>query len=172
MGGTNDLKTFFAQRSASVIAQLDGKEEGIIPQSGGPGGPGGPGGFDPAQMLGTSFLQLTGAGEAPTLTAFNDAWKKGAAFCDKNKDGKLTQEELNAGVSSVLGGGFGPGQFLGPQIWSALKAKDSVPVATFTATMAQWGVSWDSNKDGKLTVSEVGAGLMQVLPPPNAGGGF
>lgn len=178
MGGTNDLKTFFAQRSASVLAQLDGKEEGVIPQGGfgpgggGPGGPGGPGGFDPAQMLGTSFLQLTGAGEAPTLTAFNAAWKKGAEFCDKNHDSTLTRDELQAGISSVLGGGFGPGQFLGPQLWSALKAKDSVPMATFTATLAKWGASWDTNKDGKLTVTEVGAGLMQVLPPPDLGGGF
>ncbi|WP_394796434.1 CotH kinase family protein [Armatimonas sp.] len=177
-GGTNDLKVFFAQRSASVIAQLEGKEEGVVPQGGGPGGggpggPGGPGGgFDMAAMLGTSFLQLTGAGEAPTLTAFNDAWKKGAVFCDKNKDGKLTQEELTAGVGAVLGGGFGPGQFLGPQIWSALKAKESISVATFTATMAQWGASWDTNKDGKLNVPEVGAGLAKILPPPDFGGGF
>ncbi len=177
-GGTNDLKVFFAQRSASVIAQLEGKEEGVVPQGGGPGGggpggPGGPGGgFDMAAMLGTSFLQLTGAGEAPTLTAFNDAWKKGAVFCDKNKDGKLIQEELTAGVGAVLGGGFGPGQFLGPQIWSALKAKESISVATFTATMAQWGASWDTNKDGKLNVPEVGAGLAKILPPPDFGGGF
>ena len=165
-------------RSASVLAQLEGKEEGVVPQGGGPGGggpggPGGPGGgFDMAAMLGTSFLQLTGAGEAPTLTAFNDAWKKGAVFCDKNKDGKLIQEELTAGVGAVLGGGFGPGQFLGPQIWSALKAKESISVATFTATMAQWGASWDTNKDGKLNVPEVGAGLAKILPPPDFGGGF
>jgi spore coat protein H len=181
MGGTNDLKTFFAQRAASVLAQLDGKEEGVIPQGGfgpgggGPGGggfPGGPGGFDIGAMLGTSFLQLTGAGEIPTLKEFNDAWNKGSAFCDKNKDGKLTQDELSAGVRAVLGDGFGPGQFLGPQIWSALKARQSIPTATFTATMAQWGASWDSNKDGKLTTSEVGAGLMKVLPPPDFGGGF
>ena len=176
-GGTNDLKVFFAQRSASVIAQLEGKKEGVVPQGGGPGGgpggPGGPGGgFDMAAMLGTSFLQLTGAGEAPTLTAFNDAWKKGAVFCDKNKDGKLTQEELTAGVGAVLGGGFGPGQFLGSQIWSALKAKESISVATFTATMAQWGASWDTNKDGKLNVPEVSAGLAKILPPPDFGGGF
>ncbi|MGC4042238.1 MAG: CotH kinase family protein [Armatimonas sp.] len=53
MGGTTDLKKFFAQRSASILAQLDGKEEGVTPQGGGPGGggfpggPGGPGGFRP-----------------------------------------------------------------------------------------------------------------------------
>ena len=123
-------------------------------------------------MIGGDFLRLTGAGETPTLAAFNDAWKKGAAFCDKNKDGKLTRDEFQAGVTAVLGDGFGPAQFLGPQLWSALKAKESLPTATFTATMAQWGASWDTNKDGKLTTSEVGVGLMKVLPPPDFGGGF
>lgn len=175
MGGTRDLKAFFSQRAASVLAQLDGKEAGVTPQGGfgpGGGGPGGPGGPDMASMLGGVFLQLTGAGDTPTLAVFTEAWKKGAAFCDKNKDGKLTQEEFVGGMSEVLGGGFGPAQFLGPQLWKALNVKDGVTTATLAGTIALWGTLWDLNKDGKLSATEIGNGLTKVLAPPDFGGGF
>ncbi len=183
-GGTTDLKTFFSQRATSVLAQLDGKEEGVVPQGGpfggpgggrpggGPGGPGGPGGFDMSAIIGGDFLRLSGAGETPSLVAFGAAWRKQAVAWDKNRDGKLTYIEVAGGVSAFFGDGFGPGQFLGPQLWNALNVKESLPVATFTATLAKWAVGWDTNKDGKLTTAETGTGLMKILPPPDFGGEF
>lgn len=169
--GNTNLKSFLTQRSVAVLAQLDGKEVGVEPQGGGPGG-GGPGGFNPAELMARGFLQLTGAGDSPTLAAFTDAWKKGAAFCDKNKDGKLTRDEFLAGVNSVLGEGPGPGQFLGPQLWSAFKASESLSTSAFTATLTQWATRWDSNQDGTLTIAELGVGLQKVLPAPDFGGGL
>ena len=176
MGGTNDLKAFFTQRAASVLAQLDGKEAGVEPQGGfgpGGGGPGGPGGFDPGAMIAGSFFQLTGATEKQSLADFEAGWKKNAATWDKNEDGSLTQAEVTGGVSAALGGaGFGPGMFLGGQIWSAMKSSKSIPVATFASRIALLGKSADADKNGTLTAAELAPALLQALPAPDFGGDF
>lgn len=83
-GANMDLKTFVQKRHDAVAAQLDGKSPGRIPAPGmgGPGGPGGPpGGFNPGAML-----------VGPLINAG-----------DKNRDRKLSKEEIETGVTGLIG---------------------------------------------------------------------
>jgi hypothetical protein len=76
-----DVRTFVQKRNAAVTAQLDGKSPGKMPSPAmGPGGPGGPGGGNPAAML-----------VRPLLTAG-----------DKNRDGKLSKEEIETAATALL----------------------------------------------------------------------
>jgi spore coat protein H len=80
-GPPMDMRTFVQKRNAAVTAQLDGKSPGKMPSPAmGPGGPGGPGGGNPAAML-----------VRPLLTAG-----------DKNRDGKLSKEEIESAATALL----------------------------------------------------------------------
>jgi spore coat protein H len=72
-----NLRAFVEKRIGSVVAQLDGKSKGFVPTMGfGPGRPGGPGGFGIGNFV-----------AKPVLEAL-----------DSDKDGKVTKDELVAGV--------------------------------------------------------------------------
>lgn len=80
-GPPMDVRTFVHKRHAAVTAQLDGKSPGKMPAPAmGPGGPGGFGGGNPGAM----FVR-------PLLTAG-----------DKNRDGKLSKEEIESAASALL----------------------------------------------------------------------
>ena len=81
MGGRSpDLRTFVEKRTASVVAQIEGKSKGYVPAMG--FGPGAPGGGRPGGGFGMgNFLAR------PVLEAL-----------DADRDGKVTKEELVAGV--------------------------------------------------------------------------
>jgi hypothetical protein len=81
-GANMDLKTFVQKRHDAVLAQLDGKSPGRNPAPAmGPGGPGGPGGgFNPGAMF-ARHLMTSG---------------------DKNRDGKLSKEEIESGVTALV----------------------------------------------------------------------
>ncbi len=71
------LDVFVAKRVASIRAQLAGKSKGTVPRGFGPGGFGG---FNPAQFLVRPILQAA----------------------DKNKDGKLSKEEVTAAAKALF----------------------------------------------------------------------
>jgi hypothetical protein len=80
------------------------------PGGGGPGGPGGPGGFGPGNFLAPVFLKPGDLDHDGKLSAseFHNLGATWFAQWDKQKTGKLTVDELGAGLGSVIGFG-GPG---------------------------------------------------------------
>jgi hypothetical protein len=69
-------------------------------------------------------------------------------------------------------GGFGPGQFIGPGLFTALDAnKDgSLTRAELQDTFARWFAQWDVDKTATLNEEQIRAGLNTALPQPNSGG--
>ena len=93
------------------------------PRGGGPGGGpdsdrrgGGPGGFGPGMFLAPAFQKAAAAKEDASLSAaeFSAIGEKWFAAWDKDKQGKLTQDQISAGLNSVIEppdfGGGGPGR--------------------------------------------------------------
>lgn len=87
---------------------------------GGPGGPirpGGPGGFGPAMFVTPAFMKgdanKDGKLSAEEFTGLGNAW---FTAWDKQKTGKLTAEDLRAGLNTLapMPGPGGPGGFGGP----------------------------------------------------------
>ncbi|MCI0465132.1 MAG: CotH kinase family protein [Gemmataceae bacterium] len=81
-------------------------------------GPGGPGGFGPGNFFAGSIIRRADSDKDEKVTLKELVTAAEALFkeADKNKDGKLDQEELQAGIALVLPPppGFGPGGGFGP----------------------------------------------------------
>ena len=78
----------------------------------GPGGPGGPGGFGPAMFVAPAFLKAGDRNEDGKLSKdeFHALGEKWFAEWDKEKGGKLTSDQLRAGLNATLTPpDFGPG---------------------------------------------------------------
>jgi len=163
---------------------------------GGPGG--GRGGFGPGMMIASQMLsQADNNGDQKLnkaeLTALADAWFD---KLDADKTGKLSQEQFTGKLGEILPaprgfgprdggpepgglggpagrrGGFGPGMFIGPGLFTATDAnKDgSLTRAEFKDTFAKWFADWDTEKRGSLTEEKLRTGLSAALPQPNFGG--
>ncbi len=106
------LKTFIEKRSASVMAQLAGKNKGYVPAMGfGPPGMGGPGGGGPGQQLARPALDVADLNKDGKLSpeevqaAANVLFRK----WDKDGNGALDEKEIEAGINSLVPGPqFGP----------------------------------------------------------------
>ncbi len=84
---------------------------------GGPGGPGGPGRFGPAMVLAPAFLKQGDQNKDGNLSRkeFQVLAEKWFAEWDKDKTGKLNDDELRAGVNTALAlPNFGPPKGGGP----------------------------------------------------------
>jgi outer membrane protein assembly factor BamB len=169
---------------------------------GGPGGPGGRGGFGPGMILAPQILSQADkdANEKLTpqeFTALADAWFD---KLDPDKQGQLTQQQFVERLQQVLPppqgfgpprrpdregtdredtngrparrGGFGPGRFVGPGLFTALDSnKDgSLTGGEMKDAFSKWSTKWDTEKSGTLTEDQLREGLTAALPPPNFGG--
>ncbi len=169
---------------------------------GGPGGgrPGGRGGFGPGSILAPQMLSQADKDGDEKLTpaeftALADTWFE---KLDAEKGGKLSQEQFVANLEKVLpppegagqrgggggggrgdagpgrprGGGFGPGRFVGPGLFTTLDSnKDgSLTLAEMKETFGKWAGEWDAEKSGAITQDQLRDGLSAALPRPNFGG--
>lgn len=112
-GRSIDLRTFIEKRTASVVAQVDGKSKGFVPAGFGFGGPGGgfggPGGMGMRPMPGEVL-------PAPLQNALrlNEGQRKKLADLQKEVDARLKEildEEQNRQLKEIrdrVPGGFGP----------------------------------------------------------------
>lgn len=113
-GRSQDVHAFIEKRTASVVAQLEGKSKGFIPQMGfGPGGPGGrPGGFGPGNFMARPLLEVLDGDKNGKLA--KDEFLAGARRffkeCDKDGKGKIDEKALSEGLTRIMPAppGFGP----------------------------------------------------------------
>ncbi|HND55311.1 MAG TPA: CotH kinase family protein, partial [Pirellulaceae bacterium] len=112
-GATPITLTAYVQRRAdSVTRQLDGKHQGYVPQ-GGFGMPGGGGGPPPlGRVLTRPALQLGDADRDGKLSSaeFNAAAAELFKKWDTNGDGQLSEQELDAGITSLVPNAQRPGR--------------------------------------------------------------
>jgi outer membrane protein assembly factor BamB len=169
---------------------------------GGPGGGGGPGGrgrFGPGNMLAPQMLSQADKNEDQKLstaefTALADVWFEKV---DPEKSGQLSREQFVGSLEKVLpppqgsgqrggagggrggdrpgrppGGGFGPGRFVGPGLFTTLDSnKDgSLTRDEMKDSFAKWSTEWDAEKSGAITADQLRDGLSAALPRPNFGG--
>lgn len=152
-GGGMSLKAFVERRSESVAAQLAGRSKGYVPAAmgfgpGGPGPrPGGPGGFGPGNFLARPVLEALDADKDGRVSRDELAAgvKKFFRDCDKGGGGKLDEKALAEGINRLFpppppgGGRGGPPGGFGPGTFLA-------PVVLRRA---------DADKDGKVTPEEL-----------------
>ncbi|MFO0936242.1 MAG: CotH kinase family protein [Gemmataceae bacterium] len=124
-GKPPEMDTFMVKRTASLLAQIDGKDKGFVPQfggpggfgmgfGGGPGGPGGPGGGPNNPVAKALFDALDkdkkgSVSEAEFIAGMTRLFRE----WDTNRNGKLEQKELEDAIRK-MGPTFGPGQGFGP----------------------------------------------------------
>src|ERR1051325_10764380 len=186
-----------SQESLLVIAVAQIDEEKAMPPKRGPqGARGGPGGFGPGSMLAPQMVSQAdkNADKKVTreeFTGLSDAWFD---KFDKEKAGKLSQQQFIDGLTEVLPapqgfgnrggadgrgpagegrrGGFSPARFAGPGVFSAADAnKDgTVTRAELTGTFTKWFTDWDKEKSNSLNEGQIRDGLNGALPRPNFGG--
>lgn len=158
-GGGNSLKSFVEKRTDSVVAQLDGKSEGVTPRGFGPGGFGGPGGgpggfgpggFGPGSFLVKPLVEATDKNKDGKLTEEEalTAAKKLFVELDKDKKGSLDEKALTASLEKLLpappappGGGFG-----GPGGPGGFRPRSPAPGLAISILKQA-----DTDKDGQLT---------------------
>jgi spore coat protein CotH len=116
------LRSFVEKRTASVIAQLEGKSKGFVPTMGF-GKPGGPGGFGPGNFVAKPLLTALDADKDGKVSRDEliSGVKKFFSDCDKDQKGSLTEAQLAAGLDRIWpqpkgfpGGPFPGGPFGGP----------------------------------------------------------
>jgi outer membrane protein assembly factor BamB len=168
---------------------------------GGPGVRGGfgPGNMLAPQMLSEADKNEDQKLSTEEFTALADVWFE---TLDAEKSGKLNQEQFVGSLEKVLppqqgfgqrgggrdggggggrgdgqgrpprGGGFGPGQFVGPGLFTTLDSnKDASLTRTeMKETFAKWSSEWDAEKSGAITQDQLRDGLTAALPRPNFGG--
>jgi spore coat protein H len=111
-GPPPELPVFVEKRSASLIAQLDGKTKGYVPQAGGFGFGGPPPDFSPGNQLARPLVEALDANKDGKVSEeeFAAGMKKLFAEWDKDKSGTLDQKKIADGLQKLLPppGGFGP----------------------------------------------------------------
>jgi Ca2+-binding EF-hand superfamily protein len=121
------------------------------PRQGGPGGPG---------MRGVAIFQALDTDHDNTLTAAEiDAASAGLKQLDKNGDGKVTADEFPAPRPAAPGGRGRGGSGVGDEAPAAPPTPDEL-VAML--------MSYDKNKDGKLTTTEVPERMQGVFARADA----
>ncbi len=105
-GPIKPIKPFAQVRSESILEQLTGKSEGLVPGSGFPGGPrgGGPGGSGLGRMLSRTLVQLLDENKdsSVTQTEFTQGFAKLFDAWNTDKSGRLTLGQLRAGIEKDL----------------------------------------------------------------------
>jgi spore coat protein CotH len=96
-GGVKPIKGFVVGRSASVIAQTQGKSEGISLNGGERRGPG----FGPAQMLSPAFMNAMDSNKDGEIShdEFAAGFTKWFTAWNTDKSGTMTEDELRAGLN-------------------------------------------------------------------------
>ena len=102
---------------------------------------------------------------------------------DVDKEGELRQAQVSKGLNTAFppppgldgpsgGGGFGPGNFVGPALLAAMDTdKDkSVSKAEFLGAFEKWSIAWDTDRKGHLDEDKIKAGLNQALGQPGGPG--
>ena len=151
-GRSVDLRTFVEKRTASIVDQLDGKSKGYVPAMG--FGPGRPGGFGLGNMLAKPVLAaLDGDNDGKvTKDELIAGVKKFFKDCDKDNKGSLDEKTLADGLSRIFPRppGFGPpGGPGGPPPGGPGRFNPSMPLAHVIMQRA------DANKDDKVTIDEL-----------------
>jgi hypothetical protein len=158
--GGPELRPFLTQRAAAVLAQLDGKEEGVTARGGFPGGPGGPGGLAP----GVGLRRIVGVDPNPTVADLTARWQRRVAGWDTNRDGVLSRVEVLVGSRAPLGDDDGPVRRLGGLLWDALNPPGPVSAAVYAGALLRSFSAWDTNRDGRLSDAEIDKGLRTRFP--------
>ncbi len=155
-GNQPPIETFIAKRRQSIMDQLDGKSEGKLPGSpfGGPFGPpgaapgGAPGGGPPGFPGGPGLPSGPNGPGAP-------GFQGGPGF---------------QGVQGMTGGPgmrpMGVGNVLAPAVLAAADGNRDRQIDNdeWKLITDKWFQQWDKDKDGKLSDSELTAGLNALLP--------
>jgi hypothetical protein len=138
------------------LGKLDKNSDGAVTKeemaamTGGPGGPGGPGGGKgaPGEFFGKADKNGDGKITKDEIPA--EGWER-MSKADKNNDGAVTKEELAGAFAGRGGPGAGPGRPGGP----GAGGPQAGPGAMFSR--------YDTDKDGKLSKSEVPAEMWEKL---------
>ena len=95
------VTTFVEKRATSVLAQLDGKSQGFVPNM-----PGGPGMGGPGQHFARPALHFTDHNQDGKVSPQELQAAAGMLFkrWDKNGDGALDEQEIETGINSLLPG--------------------------------------------------------------------
>lgn len=106
------IKAFAQARAQAVLDQLAGKPIPKSDEGGFPGGPGGRRGFGPGMFLGDAFMKALDADKDQkiTQTEFLDGFAKWFTSWNSDQSGRLTEDQLRAGVDRDFGPQPGGGQ--------------------------------------------------------------
>jgi spore coat protein CotH len=158
MGRSLDLKGFVEKRAELVLAQIEGKSKGYVPAlgfgPGGPGGPGrGPGPFGPGTFLAKPLLEALDSDKDGKVSKDEliAGVKKFFKDCDKEKKGTLDEKALADGLNRLFPAppGFGPP--------GARPGGPGGPIVFGPGAMLAGVIikRADTNKDNKLTLDEL-----------------
>ncbi len=149
MGRTVDLKTFVEKRTELVVAQIDGKNKGYVPTMGfGPGGR--PGGFGIGNMLAKPLLEALDSDKDGKVSKDEliAGVKKFFGDCDKDKTGFLDEKTLAESLNRLFPQGPGFGRPGGP----GGRPGAFGPGAALAGAIVKRA---DVNKDNKVTLAEL-----------------
>jgi hypothetical protein len=165
-GQTFKLRSFIEKRTASVVAQLDGKSKGFVPTGMGFGKPGGPGGFGPGNFVAKPLLAALDSNKdgkvsreelvAGVKKFFND--------CDKEQSGSLTEAQLAAGLDRIWPKpkGFPGGPFPGGPFGKPASPAQGVQILP-EPVLQQLKLSPEQQKEIEQLQKEVAAKLAKIL---------
>ncbi len=175
------LKDFVVKRAENIELQLAGKKEGYIPQNRMMGGGGG-------------MMMNMGAVLAPELMKVMDEdtnksiskaeFEKSSQLffsnADKDKNGKLNQEEVVSELNRIIppppgmppipagGVAFGPGNFLGMNLFRQADSDSDGAVSKdeFLNFTRKIFTDSDQDKNSILSEKELTEGVGKLMPPP------